>query len=125
MTSLTGPPKYESTSKKFFAHRDTTVLSYLARAYYEAGRLAEAKSTLMRALHLKPTNQATQYNLALTHMQAAHLAFKKPSATSPEIRTATVDLAHAVKCVLCVMAHYTMRTHYTQADTQPWTQTRS
>ena len=50
-------------------------------------------------MHLKPTNQATQYNLALTHMQAATLIFKKTSATSAEIRAAKLDLEHAVKCV--------------------------
>lgn len=49
-------------------------------------------------MHLKPTNQAIQYNLALSHMQAAALVLKKvPAATSSELRAALHDLATAVK----------------------------
>lgn len=51
-------------------------------------------------MHLKPTNQATQYNLALTHMQAANLVLKKPNASSAELRAAIADLAHGIKCVI-------------------------
>lgn len=81
------------------------MLTYLARAYFEAGRLQEAKSTLMKAMHLKPTNQATQYNLALTHMQAASIALKKTAPSSAELRGALSDLNHAVKCDLSFVTH--------------------
>ena len=39
---------YENCLKKFFKHPNIEVLQYLARAYFKAGKLKDAKMTLIR-----------------------------------------------------------------------------
>ena len=40
--------QYENCQKKFFKYPNVEVLSYLARAYYKAMKLKEAKYTLLK-----------------------------------------------------------------------------
>ena len=45
---------YENCLKKFYKHPNVEVLQYLARAYFRAGKLKEAKMTLLRARRVAP-----------------------------------------------------------------------
>ena len=45
---------YENCLKKFYKHPNVEVLQYLARAYFRAGKLREAKMTLLRARRVAP-----------------------------------------------------------------------
>ena len=47
---------YENCLKKFFKYPNVEVLQYLARAYFRAGKLAEAKATLIRIRHVAPND---------------------------------------------------------------------
>ena len=40
--------QYENCQKKFFRHTNVEVLSYLARAYFRAGKLQQAMLTLIK-----------------------------------------------------------------------------
>lgn len=42
------------------------VLLYMARAYYDWDHLQECKRTLLRALHLKPTDHRLRFDIALS-----------------------------------------------------------
>lgn len=45
---------YENCLKKFFKHHNVEVMQYLARAYLRAGKLKEAKMTLLKARRVAP-----------------------------------------------------------------------
>ena len=45
---------------------NTTAMLYLARVLYDAGRNSEAKRTLLKAVHLAPTQQELRFNSAVT-----------------------------------------------------------
>jgi len=40
--------QYENCLRKFYKHHHVEVLQYLARAYFKAGKLKEAKMTLLK-----------------------------------------------------------------------------
>jgi RNA polymerase-associated protein CTR9 len=44
--------QYENCLQKFFRHRHMEVLQYLTRAYFKAGKLKEAKMTLLKVSEL-------------------------------------------------------------------------
>lgn len=45
---------YENCLKKFYRHNNVEVMQYLARAYFRAGKLKEAKITLLKARRVAP-----------------------------------------------------------------------
>lgn len=45
---------YENCLKKFYRHNNVEVMQYLARAYFRAGKLKEAKTTLLKARRVAP-----------------------------------------------------------------------
>jgi RNA polymerase-associated protein CTR9 len=40
--------QYENCPRKFYMHHHVKVLQYLAQAYFKAGKLKEAKMTLLK-----------------------------------------------------------------------------
>ena len=52
---------YENCLKKFYKHPNVEVLQYLARAYFRAGKLREAKMTLLRARRVAPHDTVGGY----------------------------------------------------------------
>lgn len=49
-----GIQMYENCLKKFYKHNNVEVMQYLARAYFRAGKLKEAKMTLLKARRVAP-----------------------------------------------------------------------
>lgn len=47
---------YENCLKKFFKHNNVEIMQYLARAYFRAGKLKEARTTLLKARRVAPQN---------------------------------------------------------------------
>lgn len=58
--------QYQNCLRKFHANKDTTILMYLAKCYFDAGKLEECKTTVLQAIHINPSNKAFWFNLALT-----------------------------------------------------------
>ena len=83
LTQLLGRPSpqvYTSVLRRSLHGASARVLLYLARAYYDADRLDDARATLLRALHLAPADHQLHFNIALT-MQA-----RPPSTRAPGSR---------------------------------------
>lgn len=50
-----------------FSHgTDARALQYLARAFYDADRLVDARRMLLRAAHMFPADHTLRFNAALT-----------------------------------------------------------
>jgi RNA polymerase-associated protein CTR9 len=55
------------------------VLLYMARAYYDWDHLQECKRTLLRALHLRPTDQRLRFDVALALQEFAYRTLNRQS----------------------------------------------
>lgn len=64
---------YDAALNRFYGKKDSKVLLWLARAYYDNKDIKKSKMALLRAVHLFPHVQSLLFNLALTMQQAAAL----------------------------------------------------
>lgn len=53
---------YENCLKKFFKHNNVEIMQYLARAYFRAGKMKEAKMTLLKARRVAPQDTVIRQN---------------------------------------------------------------
>lgn len=83
---------YENCLKKFFKHPNVEVLQYLARAYYKAGKLKEAKMTLLRARRVAPHDTVILYNIALILQRLANQLLRDEKSTLTEVLQAVHEL---------------------------------
>lgn len=92
---------YQNCLKKFHGGRDASLHMYLAHAYFEAGRYKECMRTLLKALHVQPSNLRLWYNLALTRETFAVTILQKEQKgeqrTLAEVQNAIDDLQGATK----------------------------
>jgi RNA polymerase-associated protein CTR9 len=70
---------YQNCLKKFYYNCDSQVLLYMARAYYDWDHLQECKRTLLRALHLKPTDARLRFDVALAMQEFAFRTLNRQS----------------------------------------------
>jgi len=83
---------YENCLKKFFKHPNVEVLQYLARAYFKAGKLKEAKMTLLRARRVAPHDTLILYNIALILQKLASQLLRDEKSTLTEVLQAVHEL---------------------------------
>ncbi|BDA40854.1 RNA polymerase-associated protein CTR9 homolog [Coccomyxa sp. Obi] len=91
---------YTSVLRKSFHGCQPTLLLYLSRAYYDAGDLKEARSVLLKAVHLAPSDHRLHFNIALTMQQYAVRLLKQSRAEGDvsrlaEFEEAVMDLLQA------------------------------
>eukprot|EP00873_Tetraselmis_striata_P036611 jgi/Tetstr1/456875/TSEL_043547.t1 len=87
---------YQNVLTKNYSNKDAGVLLYLARAYYDSENLLEAKRTLLRAIHVAPTDPRLRFNLALVMQQYAVQKLAKSKAQQKQTaseRKVSVELA--------------------------------
>merc|ERR1719330_2231161 len=83
---------YENCLKKFFKHPNVEVLQYLARAYFKAGKLKDAKMTLLRARRGAPHDTLILYNIALILQKLASQLLRDEKSTLEEVLQAVHEL---------------------------------
>ena len=83
---------YENCLKKFFKHPNVEVLQYLARAYYRAGKLKDAKMTLLKARRVAPHDTLILYNIALILQKLANQILRDEKSTLTEVLAAVHEL---------------------------------
>merc|ERR1719210_96984 len=83
---------YENCLKKFYKHPNVEVLQYLARAYFRAGKLKEAKMTLLRARRVAPHDTVILYNIALILQKLANQLLRDEKSTLTEVLQAVHEL---------------------------------
>ena len=83
---------YENCLKKFFKHPNVEVLQYLARAYFKAGKLKDAKMTLLKARRVAPHDTVILYNIALILQKLANQLLRDEKSTLTEVLQAVHEL---------------------------------
>ncbi|XP_071551015.1 RNA polymerase-associated protein CTR9 homolog [Panulirus ornatus] len=88
---------YENCQKKFFKYPNVEVLGYLARAYFKAAKLKEAKYTLLKARHVAPHDTVILYNLALVLQRLAMQVLRDEKSVLRTVLAAVHELTLAQK----------------------------
>ena len=86
---------YENCLKKFFKHPNVQVLQYLARAYFKARKLKDAKRTLLKARRVAPHDTVILYNIALILQKLASQLLRDEKSTLTEVLQAVHELGIA------------------------------
>ncbi|KAL3140102.1 hypothetical protein ABBQ38_004382 [Trebouxia sp. C0009 RCD-2024] len=66
---------YTTTLQKHYKN-NSTIMLYLARALYDAGKNSQAKRVLLKAIHLQPTQNLLRFNSAVTMQKDSEITFK-------------------------------------------------
>lgn len=88
---------YSSAMQKFRKENDPTLLHYLAKAYYRAGMLKEAKESLEKAMLEQLDNTQLKFNYAIVMKKAAKEVMRGVKMTSQQVTAAIDDLTFAEK----------------------------
>lgn len=89
--------QYENCLRKFFKYNNVEVLQYLARAYYKASKLKEAKMVLLKARRVAPHDTVLLYNIALVLQRLATFILKDEKSTLQTVLQAVHELGLSLK----------------------------
>jgi RNA polymerase-associated protein CTR9 len=88
---------YENCMKKFYKYHNVEIMQYLARAYFRAGKLNEAKTVLLKARRIAPQDTVLLFNIALVLQRLAMQFLKNEKSTLTEVLQAVHELGLAHK----------------------------
>ncbi|XP_043596134.1 RNA polymerase-associated protein CTR9 homolog [Bombus pyrosoma] len=96
---------YENCLRKFYKYHHVEVLQYLGRAYFKAGKLKEAKLTLLKARRVAPQDTVLLYNIALVLQRLATQILKDEKSTLTTILQAVHELGLSHKYFQYLSTH--------------------
>lgn len=96
---------YENCLKKFFKYHNVEVMQYLARAYFRAGKLNEAKTVLLKARRVAPQDTVLLFNIALVLQRLAMQILKNEKSVLTEVLQAVHELGLAHKYFTYLNVH--------------------
>ncbi|WOH08975.1 hypothetical protein DCAR_0728426 [Daucus carota subsp. sativus] len=88
---------YQNCLRRFFYNTDSNVLLYLARTHYEAEQWQDCKRTLLRAIHLAPSNYTLRFDAGVTLQKFSASTLQKTKRTVDEVRATVAELTNAVR----------------------------
>ncbi|KAL5995315.1 Protein CTR9 [Asimina triloba] len=88
---------YQNCLRKFYHNTDTQVLLYLARTHYEAEQWQDCKKTLLRAIHLAPSNYTLRFDAGVAMQKFSASTLQKTKRTADEVRSTVAELKNAVR----------------------------
>ncbi len=83
---------YQNCMRKFSLQNSVEVQLYLARAYAKAGKLREAKLTLLKARRVAPEDTVILYNIALILQRLASQLLRNEKSSLAEVSQAVIEL---------------------------------
>ncbi|KAL2483196.1 Protein CTR9-like protein [Forsythia ovata] len=88
---------YQNCLQKFYYNTDSEVLLYIARTHYEAEQWHDCKKTLLRAIHLSPSNYTFRFNVGIAMQKFSTSTLQKTKRSVDEVRATVVELKNAVR----------------------------
>ncbi|XP_059634757.1 protein CTR9 homolog [Cornus florida] len=88
---------YQNCLRKFYYNTDNQVLLYLARTHYEAEQWQDCKKTLLRAIHLAPSNYTLRFDAGVAMQKFSASTLQKTKRTADEVRSTVAELKNAVR----------------------------
>ncbi|XP_078429953.1 binding protein [Wolffia australiana] len=99
---------YQNCLRRYYHNTDTQVLLYLARTHYEAEQWQDCKKTLLRAIHLAPSNYTLRFDAGVAMQKFSASTLQKSKRSADEIRTTVAELKNAVR----VFSHLSSASSY-------------
>ncbi|KAL6076361.1 protein required for normal CLN1 and CLN2 G1 cyclin expression, variant 3 [Balamuthia mandrillaris] len=87
---------YQNCLRKFYDNKDPNILLFLAKAFYEDGRLQDCKNALLNAIHITPDNLLLWYNLALSQESFAVTTMNANNKSLKDMQDALKELKQAI-----------------------------
>lgn len=88
---------YQNCLRKFYYSTDTQILLYLARTHYEAEQWQDCKKTLLRAVHLAPSNYMLRFDVGVAMQKFSTSTLQKQKRSAEEVRQAVSELKNALR----------------------------
>lgn len=89
--------QYQNCLRKFFYNTDSQIVLYLARTHYEAEQWQDCKKTLLRAIHLAPSNYTLRFDAGVVMQKFSALTLQKEKKTADEVwKNLTIQIFLAV-----------------------------
>ncbi|KAK1131233.1 protein required for normal CLN1 and CLN2 G1 cyclin expression [Melipona bicolor] len=107
---------YENCLRKFYKYHHVEVLQYLGRAYFKAGKLKEAKLTLLKARRVAPQDTVLLYNFALILQRLATQILKDEKSTLTTVLQAVHELGLSHKYFQYLSTHKKRMGQLAQAE---------
>nr|XP_009596804.1 protein CTR9 homolog isoform X1 [Nicotiana tomentosiformis] len=102
---------YENCLRKFYHNTDSQVLLYLARTHYEAEQWQDCKKTLLRAIHLAPSNYTLRFDSGVALQKFSASTLQKTKRTVDEVRATVAELKNAVRLFSLLSAASNLHVH--------------
>ncbi|KAL0676963.1 hypothetical protein Bca4012_004944 [Brassica carinata] len=102
---------YQNCLRKFFYNTDSQILLYLARTHYEAEHWQECKKTLLRAIHLTPSNYTFRFDLGAVMQKSSSSTLQKKKRTADEVRSTVTEAENAVRVFTQLSAASDLQVH--------------
>ncbi|KAJ8767463.1 hypothetical protein K2173_017507 [Erythroxylum novogranatense] len=102
---------YQNCLRKFYHNTDSQILLYLARTYYEAEQWQDCKKTLLRAIHMAPSNYILRFNAGVTMQKFSASTLQKTKRTADEVRSTVNELENAVRLFSQLSAASSLQFH--------------
>ena len=77
--------QYQNCLRKFYHNTEPQILLYLARTYYEAEQWQDCKCSLLRAIHLAPSNYMLRFDAAIAMQKFSTATLQKEKRTADEV----------------------------------------
>ncbi|KAH9801934.1 protein CTR9-like [Citrus sinensis] len=89
--------QYQNCLRKFYYNTDAQILLYLARTHYEAEQWQDCKKSLLRAIHLAPSNYTLRFDAGVAMQKFSASTLQKTRRTADEVRSTVAELENAVR----------------------------
>ncbi|KAL2624333.1 hypothetical protein R1flu_008578 [Riccia fluitans] len=88
---------YQNCLRRFYYNTESHILLYLARTHYEAEQWQDCKRTLLRAIHLVPSNYTLRFDAAIAMQKFSTAILQRPKRTADEVRQSVAELKNALR----------------------------
>ncbi|KAF5776157.1 putative RNA polymerase-associated protein Ctr9 [Helianthus annuus] len=102
---------YQNCLRKFYYNTDSQILLYLARTHYEAEQWQDCKKTLLKAIHLAPSNYTLRFDTGVALQKFSASTLQKTKRTVDEVRATVAELKNAVRVFSLLSAASNLQFH--------------
>ncbi|KAL0346750.1 UNVERIFIED_CONTAM: protein CTR9 [Sesamum calycinum] len=102
---------YQNCLRKFYYNTQSEVLLYLARVHYEAQQWQDCRKTLLRAIHLDPSNYTLRFDVGVAIQKSSALTLQMTTRTVDEVRATVGELRNAIRLFSLLCASSNLHFH--------------
>ncbi|KAL0338896.1 UNVERIFIED_CONTAM: protein CTR9 [Sesamum angustifolium] len=102
---------YQNCLRKFYYNTQSEVLLYLARVHYEAQQWQDCRKTLLRAIHLDPSNYTLRFDVGVAIQKSSALTLQMTMRTVDEVRATVGELRNAIRLFSLLCASSNLHFH--------------